>query len=162
MLNAPRPKGLYDDSSSEHLDSLESAWRWMTRWFVYSLVLVAAVLVAGVALTFLVGPEWSSSGWVLIPEFLLLGSVVCLFIALAMAVVFWSRHLKFSQRSVFRMYWDLWLGFWHPPYLPRVALGVLLLVGIVVVIYVRNNSPAMYLLVLAAVAVIARWLRSYL
>jgi hypothetical protein len=162
MLNAPRGKGLYDDLSEEQFDSLEWAWTSMTRWFWYSLGLVGAGVLAGGAVNFLVGPDWNSSGWILIPELLVVGAVVCLFVALAMGGIFWRRHLKFSQRSAFRLYWDLLVSNWHAPYLPRIALGALLVVGIFMVIYVRNNSPAMYLFVLATAAVVARWIRSYL
>ncbi|OLB16155.1 MAG: hypothetical protein AUH10_00090 [Gammaproteobacteria bacterium 13_2_20CM_66_19] len=161
MLN---PHHLFDPfvgMSDDQVDRLAHAWRSMTRWYEYSVALVAVGILGMVGTNLLLGPDWASSAWALLPELVVLSSVVCLAVAVAKTVVYWHFRLKFSGKGFLAIQRDLVVGYWRRPYLPRVILAVVVVIGIVAATHFRGTDPPIYLLILGAVFLIARRIKAY-
>lgn len=161
MLNSSHQTGPYDEMSTSQLDSLITAWGSMTRWFEYSLAFVVVGGLGLVALSMILGPDWASSGWALIPELLMVGSVICLVVAVAKVLGFWMLRVKYSGLSIVSIQKNAIAGYWRRPYLPRVILILVTIAGLIGAVYFRLADPPIYLLVLGAFFILARRIRSY-
>ena len=147
--------------SDDQFDTLERAWNSMTCWFEYSVAVVVVGILGMAAETFTLGHDWASSGWALLPELLVVGSAICLVVAVAKTFIYWRFRLKFSGKGFFAIQRDLTLGYWRRPYLLRVIMTAVVVVGIVAATYFRGTDPAMYLLILGAVFLVGRRIKSH-
>jgi hypothetical protein len=151
----------FEGVSDEQFATLEQAWNSMTLWFEYSAGLVVVGILGMAAETFALGRDWASSGWALLPLLLVLGSVVCLGVAVFKTFLYWHFRLKFTGKGFLAIQRDLVVGFWRPPYLPRVIVTVVVVIGIIGTTYFRGKDPAIYFLILGAVFVIGRRIRAH-
>jgi hypothetical protein len=161
MLNSSHQTGSYDEMSTSQLDSLIIAWGSMTRWFEYSLAFVVVGGVGLLTLSMILGPDWAASGCALLPELLIVGSIVCLFVAIGKAFYFWWLRVKYSGVSIVSIQKGAIAGYWRRPYLPRVILIIVTIAGVIGAVYFRHADPPIYLLILGAFFILARRIRSY-
>jgi hypothetical protein len=151
----------FEGMSDDQVDTLAHAWNSMTRWFEYSLGLVVVGGLGMVATNLILGPDWASSGWALLPELLVVGSVVCLIVAVAKTFIYWHVRLRFSGKGFLAVQRDLVVGYWRRPYLPRVILAIVVAIGVIAAVYFRGTDPAVYLLIFGSVFLIARRIQAH-